>query len=238
MAGTWTKIESSASRKASQATLTLMITKTGKGRLIVSLPNTAVAKCGLENADKADLFFGDGDNAGKLLVAPAVGGEHNVKKLMHAVCIWFDPPGGVALKKSTTQVDYESHPEGGFIIDLPPWALPGSSPHYVNQEPGITLPKPGSLELNGNTLSLGNKTLTLTKSEAIVVGELLSHYGKCLTKRQLLDALYALDPNGVADDKIIDVWIFKLRKKLEERGFDLTIMTHRGNGYELRRPVS
>lgn len=239
MAGTgWIKIESSAGRKASQATVTLMVTKTGKGRLIVSLPNTAAAKCRLENAEKVSLFFGDGDNAGRLLVEPDGGGEHGLKKLMHAVAIWFDPPKGVALKKNTAQVDYDVQPDGGFVIALPEWAQAGSSPHAVKEEPGVASPKPGSLELNGNTLSLGNKTLTLTKAESIVMGELVSHYSKCITKRALLDALYQLDPNGGADDKILDVWIYKLRKKIEERGFDLTIITHRGNGYELRRPVS
>lgn len=234
----WIKIESSATRKASQATITLVITKTGKGRFFISLPNTAAARCGLENADTADLFFGDGDNAGMLWVKPAADGEHKIRKLVHAVGVMIDCPPGVALKADKAQIDYEKQTDGGFTIRLPGWALPGSSPHAKDAEPGKSAPKPGSLELNGNILSLGSKTLALTKSEAIVIDEMLKNFGKCVRKGAILEALYALDPNGGADDKIVDVWISKLRSKLEERGFDLLIFTHRGQGWELRRPVS
>lgn len=239
MSGTWIRIESGATRKASRATVTLNITKTGKGRIFVSIPNVAASQCGLENANAAEIYFGDGENAGKLWVKPTIDGEHKVRKLVHAIAVVFDCPAGITLKANSEQISFEKQgTEAGFVVALPAWALPGSSPHAKDAEPGKSAPKPGSLELNGNILSLGNKTLPLTKSEAIVIDELLKGFGKCVRKSQILDALYALDPNGGADDKVVDVWISKLRGKLEERGFDLSIFTHRGQGWELRRPVS
>jgi DNA-binding response OmpR family regulator len=56
--------------------------------------------------------------------------------------------------------------------------------------------------------------------------------GRIVTKRMMLDELYALDPTGGAYDKIVEVMISKMRKCIAET--DIEIVTVWGQGYILR----
>lgn len=71
--------------------------------------------------------------------------------------------------------------------------------------------------------------LCLAESEAKLFGMLLAR--EAVTKDGAMHALYTLrtDADAVVDDKIIDVFVCKLRKKLEP--FDLAIETNWGQGY-------
>lgn len=70
--------------------------------------------------------------------------------------------------------------------------------------------------------------LGLTPQEKIVFTTLRNHDGTC-SKQYIMDMLYSLRPNDVAEEKIIDVYICKIRKKIKE--FGLTIETVWGQGY-------
>lgn len=65
-----------------------------------------------------------------------------------------------------------------------------------------------------------------TQHEEKIVSALMT--GRLCTKEYLLDCLYAMDPDGEAQIKIIDVFICKIRKKLNHLGFDIETVWGRG----------
>jgi hypothetical protein len=52
----------------------------------------------------------------------------------------------------------------------------------------------------------------LTASQWLIFARLVKNTGKLVTKKELFDEIYSLDPNGGARLKIIDVFVCKLRK--------------------------
>lgn len=70
--------------------------------------------------------------------------------------------------------------------------------------------------------------LELTSCEAVLFGVLLNR--ECVTKTLAMDAIYGDRPDAdVAEEKIVDVWICKIRAKLEPWGIE--IETNWGQGY-------
>lgn len=233
----WQRIEPPAARKASQISVSLSVVK-GKGRITISVPSAVAAQLGFEKPEYAEVRMGNGDNAGKVWIAPG-GSDFKIGRLKHCVTIRPPVPHGVTLRDNSASVDYEAGPDKcGIVFAMPAWLLPVSEKQRMESAGAPNAARPGSLEVNGNLLVMGVKQLGLTKSEAIVMRLLVKNWNSCVARREILSELYSLDPNGGADDKIIDVWISKLRAKLEEKQFDLLIVTHRGSGWELRRNVA
>ncbi len=89
----------------------------------------------------------------------------------------------------------------------------------------------GSVEINMNAKKIfaKGKPVTLTKKEYQIAEILALRKGVVLSKEAILDHLYGgLDePNP----KIIDVFICKIRKKLQSMGVDDFIETNWGRGY-------
>lgn len=89
----------------------------------------------------------------------------------------------------------------------------------------------GSVEINMNAKKIfaKGKAVTLTKKEYQIAEILALRKGAVLSKEAILDHLYGgLDePNP----KIIDVFICKIRKKLQSMGVDDFIETNWGRGY-------
>ena len=97
--------------------------------------------------------------------------------------------------------------------------------------------KTGEVEVNldTQTVTVGGKTLHLTGKEYGIMQLLSLRKGSTLNKDQFLNHLY----NGIDEPelKIIDVFICKLRKKLEKAsGGKNYIETVWGRGYVLRDP--
>jgi two-component system cell cycle response regulator CtrA len=83
---------------------------------------------------------------------------------------------------------------------------------------------------------VGNVQVHLTGKEYAILELLVLRKGMVLTKEAFLNHLY-----GGMDEpemKIIDVFICKLRKKLQLAGADNLIGTIWGRGYMLREPIS
>ncbi|MCK6418060.1 MAG: response regulator transcription factor [Alphaproteobacteria bacterium] len=91
------------------------------------------------------------------------------------------------------------------------------------------------VNLDSRTVEVGGKPLHLTGKEYGIIELLSLRKGTTLTKEQFLNHLYGgMDEPEV---KIIDVFICKLRKKLEDAsGGDNYIETVWGRGYVLRDP--
>lgn len=79
--------------------------------------------------------------------------------------------------------------------------------------------------------SVGNKILVLTASELAVLELLLHRPGKVVSKSQFIDAVYDLggDPNPA----MIEVFVSRLRRKLNEAQARIHIRALRGLGYRL-----
>lgn len=85
----------------------------------------------------------------------------------------------------------------------------------------------------------GGRFATITGREAAVLERLCQAYPSVVSKTQLMDSIYATAAGEEPMEKIIDVFICKLRKKVEPLG--VRIETTWGSGYALgampSRPV-
>ncbi|OHV85936.1 helix-turn-helix domain-containing protein [Ensifer sp. LCM 4579] len=76
--------------------------------------------------------------------------------------------------------------------------------------------------------------LGLTVAEADVLGVLASRHGKLVSRDSLMTLIYGANADELPDDKIIDVWISKIRPKLP---ISVSIETVHGQGWRLKGDV-
>lgn len=86
-----------------------------------------------------------------------------------------------------------------------------------------------SLDLNAKTASLDNTILELTAYEYNSLEYLVLNRGKAISKSELTEHLYAQDFDR--DSNVIEVFVGRLRKKLDPTGELKPISTVRGQGY-------
>ena len=79
------------------------------------------------------------------------------------------------------------------------------------------------------TVQIDGRTVPLSAREVGVFEILLQHFGRVVSKDLLLERLYGYDDS--ASFNAIEVYIHRLRKKLEKSG--ITVRTHHGRGYQL-----
>jgi two-component system OmpR family response regulator len=98
-----------------------------------------------------------------------------------------------------------------------------------SQSKGIPLLVHGPLRLDvaGRRLYCGEQPLELSARELAVVELLLMREGRVVTKQQIAEHLYGWDEE--ASSNAVEVFIYRLRKKLESSGVELR--TVRGMGY-------
>jgi len=84
-----------------------------------------------------------------------------------------------------------------------------------------------SFDAAGRRVYCGERPLDLSARELGIFEFLLQRAGKVVSKEQLLESLYGWE--GETSDNAIEVYIHRLRKKLEGSG--VTIATVRGLGY-------
>ncbi len=75
----------------------------------------------------------------------------------------------------------------------------------------------------------GDRIVPLTGAEFEVFARLYDMRPRVVSKEQMMDWLYQLNPDSPPEIKIIDVYVCKIRKKLEPIG--VQIVTHWGKGY-------
>lgn len=90
------------------------------------------------------------------------------------------------------------------------------------------------LELNITTgvLSFNNNSIDLTKNELKILSYLIKNKSTIVTREDLMDYLWSSDL--FVDDNTLSVNITRIRKKLDEIGFENGIETKRGIGYILK----
>ncbi|CAA6603110.1 Transcriptional regulatory protein QseB [Rhodospirillaceae bacterium LM-1] len=89
---------------------------------------------------------------------------------------------------------------------------------------------PLAFDTSSGTCTLNGRDIPLTAHESRIIGYLLHHRGKIVSRTELTEHVYAQDFDR--DSNTIEVFIGRLRKKLGEG----LIRTHRGQGYRLAEP--
>ena len=95
---------------------------------------------------------------------------------------------------------------------------------------------PGALQLDAATHAViaGEVTVPLTPTEYRIVGALAARPGEVLRRRQLVEAAW---PEGaIVHDNTLDVYLGRLRRKLNALPGGVAIETVHGVGYSLRVP--
>ncbi|MCF6263916.1 MAG: response regulator transcription factor [Xanthomonadales bacterium] len=88
---------------------------------------------------------------------------------------------------------------------------------------------PLAVDLNSQRVSVDDAEIDLTSYEYKVLEYLLMHPDKIVTKMNLVDHIYAEDSDR--DSNVIEVFIGRLRRKLDPDGTLEPIETLRGRGY-------
>ena len=87
------------------------------------------------------------------------------------------------------------------------------------------------LDMAGRRLYCDDQPVDLSARELAVIELLLLKEGKVVTKQQIVDHLYGWDDESTSN--AVEVFVYRLRKKLEATGVD--IRTVRGMGYLIEK---
>lgn len=79
-------------------------------------------------------------------------------------------------------------------------------------------------------VTAGESLLDLTQTEFNVLMELARHAGRVLTREQLIDRVWGIDFYG--NERVVDVYVGQVRRKIEEATGHALIQTVRGVGYK------
>lgn len=93
---------------------------------------------------------------------------------------------------------------------------------------------PISLDTTAKSVSVAGKTVELTSFEYRVLEYLLTHAGKVISKTEITEHLYTEDEER--DSNVIEVFIKRLRSKLDPEATLNPITTLRGQGYRWDLP--
>ena len=92
------------------------------------------------------------------------------------------------------------------------------------------------LDQSSQRVSVGERTVALGPTEYRMLAFFMTHAERVYTREQLLDRVWG--GNVYVEERTIDVHIRRLRKALEEFGYDRLIQTVRGSGYRFSaRPL-
>lgn len=93
---------------------------------------------------------------------------------------------------------------------------------------------PIKIDTSSKQVLLNAEPITITAYEYRLLSYLMMHTGKVLSKRELVDHIYEEDDDR--DSNTIEVFIRRLRKKLDPENSLKPIETQRGRGYRFRIP--
>jgi two-component system response regulator PhoP len=92
---------------------------------------------------------------------------------------------------------------------------------------------PLCLNTSSHEISIGDKSISLSGSEYKLFEYLMLHVGEVKSKSTLIEHIY--DQDFDLDSNVIEVFIRRLRKKLDPDGELGLIVTLRGQGYKLKQ---
>src|ERR1700751_247364 len=109
--------------------------------------------------------------------------------------------------------------------------------HFRGEKPVNKVLRSGDLELDRTRCIVrrGSEELTLTATEFRLLEFLMSRPGVVFSREQLLDAVWGHD--RAVTDRIVDVYVLRLRQKIEQEGGPAFIRSVRGFGYSFNVEV-
>lgn len=109
--------------------------------------------------------------------------------------------------------------------------------HFRGDKPVSKVLRSGDLELDRTrcTVRRGGEELTLTATEFRLLEFLMSRPGVVFSREQLLDAVWGHD--RAVTDRTVDVYVLRLRQKIEQEGGPAFIRSVRGFGYSFNVEV-
>ncbi len=87
-----------------------------------------------------------------------------------------------------------------------------------------------SVDPESHEVKSGDTEIELTQTEFGVLLELVRHAGRVLSREQLIDRVWGVDFYG--NDRVVDVYVGQVRRKLEQAAGLPLIQTVRGVGYK------
>src|SRR6202050_1249955 len=109
--------------------------------------------------------------------------------------------------------------------------------HFRGQQPATKVMRAGDLELDRArcNVTLSGREVTLTATEFRLLEFLMSRPGVVFSREQLLDAVWGHD--RAVTDRTVDVYILRLRQKIEADEANSFIRSVRGFGYSFNAEV-
>lgn len=109
--------------------------------------------------------------------------------------------------------------------------------HFRGKKPVAKILRSGELELDRSrcAVRMGANELTLTATEFRLLEFLMSRPGVVFSREQLLDAVWGHD--RAVTDRTVDVYVLRLRQKIESDGGPAFIRSVRGFGYSFNVEV-
>jgi DNA-binding response OmpR family regulator len=109
--------------------------------------------------------------------------------------------------------------------------------HFRGDKPVNKVLRSGDLELDRTRCIVrhGNEELTLTATEFRLLEFLMSRPGVVFSREQLLDAVWGHD--RAVTDRTVDVYVLRLRQKIEQEDGPAFIRSVRGFGYSFNVDV-
>ena len=93
---------------------------------------------------------------------------------------------------------------------------------------------PITLLIERGMVVANGKFALLTGHEALLLQKLAEVFPRLLSRQAILEWMYQINPDKEPEIKIIDVFVCKIRKKIEPLG--VRIVSHWGSGYSLEAP--
>ena len=87
-----------------------------------------------------------------------------------------------------------------------------------------------TVDADAHEVLANDEVVGLTSTEFNLLLELARHAGRVLTRDQLIDRVWGVDFYG--NDRVVDVYVGQVRRKLEEATGETLIQTVRGVGYK------
>lgn len=87
------------------------------------------------------------------------------------------------------------------------------------------------LDLDNGKLKYRDVALELSRNDFIILKELMTHSGKCVSRDDLMQALW--NDNTFVDDNTLTVNVTRVRNKLNKIGLEDFIVTRKGMGYQV-----
>src|SRR5665213_2178326 len=109
--------------------------------------------------------------------------------------------------------------------------------HFRGQAPATKVMRAGELELDRSRchVALSGREVILTATEFRLLEFLMSRPGVVFSREQLLDAVWGHD--RAVTDRTVDVYVLRLRQKIEQEGGPAFIRSVRGFGYSFNVEV-